>query len=144
MFLKLSLLIVLIIIDQGSKYLVEKKLSINQSIKIITDKIKITSVRNKGAALGIFEGQRSLFIIISFVVLTVFSYLLIKETQMISSLTYIFLISGTCGNLIDRIIRKEVIDFIDLTIFRYKLPIFNFADLFLAVGVILLIISDIL
>ena len=87
---------------------------------------------------------KGLFIaIISLVVLTVFSYLLIKEVHIILILVYVLIISGTCGNLIDRIFRKSVIDFIDLTLFGYNLPIFNFADLFLALGFIGFLFNDI-
>lgn len=143
MLIKITMISIFIIIDQFTKFLVARKLSLNQSINIVSHYLKITSIRNKGAALGIFEGQRSLFIIIPLVVLTVFSYLLIKEVHIILILVYVLIISGTCGNLIDRIFRKSVIDFIDLTLFGYNLPIFNFADLFLALGFIGFLFNDI-
>lgn len=143
MFINILVICILIIMDQISKLLVVIKMNENKSHTVIPRYLKITSIRNRGAALGILEGQRNLFIIISFVVLIVFTYLLINEKTFYNSLTYIFIISGTVGNLLDRIIRKEVVDFIDITIFRINFPIFNFADFYLFLGIINLMISEI-
>src|SRR5690554_946378 len=110
------LVIILLLIDQVTKLIVALKLQLNQSITIIPRHLKITSIRNKGAANGILEGERSLLIIISLIATFIFSYLLITEKS--STIALIFIVSGTVGNLIDRIFRGEVIDFIAIKCFN--------------------------
>lgn len=136
------LVIILLLIDQVTKLIVALKLQINQSITIIPRHLKITSIRNKGATNGILEGERSLLIIISLIATFIFSYLLITEKS--STIALIFIVSGTVGNLIDRIFRGEVIDFIAIKCFNYEFPIFNFADFYLLLGMIIFLFYEII
>ena len=128
------------VIDFLSKIVISNKLELGQSKKIINNFFYITYVRNKGAAWSILEDQRILLLII-----TVFSLFLINKymnKEKLSSLeewTYGIIIGGIFGNLFDRIIYKNVIDFLDFKIFGYDYPVFNFADTFIVTGIILLI-----
>ena len=107
------MILFLIILDQVSKYL-------------------FGFVQNTGALFGLFSGQRILLITLSFVILGILIYYYPERKYRIG---LNLLIAGTIGNLIDRIYFGYVRDFIDLTIW----PVFNFADVYVTVGVLYLI-----
>ena len=64
-----------------------------------------------------------------------------KNVELLDTLTYSLLLGGVAGNLIDRIIHGDVIDYIGLKIFGYNFPIFNFADICIVLSVILIFAS---
>ena len=70
-------------------------------------------------------------------------YYLIKEIKnsvdKLSIIVLSFILSGAIGNLIDRLFRGYVVDFISFTLFGIEMPLFNIADIFISIGVILLI-----
>ncbi|MFS0782380.1 signal peptidase II [Bacillus sp. 1P06AnD] len=134
--------LILIALDQVTKYAIVKNMELGESIQVIGDFLHITSHRNTGAAWGILEGQMWLFYLITIVVVAVLVYYMQKmsKTHVLVGLSLAFMLGGAIGNFIDRIFRKEVVDFIDTNIFGYDFPIFNVADAALTVGVALLII----
>lgn len=117
---KLILVFLIIALDQLSKFIFTDK---NFGI--------INYITNTGMVFGFLKGYNSLFIIITmFFVLFIF-YLFLKE----KNIGYSFILSGAIGNLIDRILFGFVRDFIDLRIW----PVFNLADSFMVIGILLLI-----
>lgn len=135
--------IILLTLDQISKILVIKLLSFKEPITIIKNFFYLTYIQNKGAAFSILTGERILLILISIIIII---YLInyIKKNKPQTKLDYIsisLVIGGALGNLIDRIIRGSVVDFLDFHIFSYNFPVFNLADTFITIGVILLIIN---
>lgn len=139
----LLFVVVGIIIDQVTKYFAINYLKDQGSVKVINKFLYFNYTENDGAAWGMFEGKLWLFYIITIFALGLFVYMLKDfdlKNNLIYSIALSLIISGTLGNFIDRIFRKFVVDFIDMDIFSYKsFPIFNFADIFLTVGVGLLI-----
>ncbi|MEB7732905.1 signal peptidase II [Mammaliicoccus sciuri] len=137
-----TFIIILIALDQLTKFLIVKSLEVGESIKVISNFIYITSHRNQGAAWGILQGKMWLFYIVTIVVLVILFMFFKNEgygrpdVQLGLSL----LIAGSIGNFIDRLFRGEVVDFVDTYIFSYNFPIFNVADAALTLGVIVLII----
>ena len=129
-------------LDQLTKWLVVEKMSLGERIQVIENFLYITSHRNRGAAWGILQGQMWLFYIITVVVIIFIVYYMKKyaEGKPLLLLTFSLLLGGAIGNFFDRLLRKEVVDFIDVYIFSYDFPIFNVADSALTIGVILLII----
>lgn len=120
------LLIFLILLDQLTKFYFKNK---NFFIFHYTE--------NTGAAFSILQNKINLLIIISIIVALITIYYLIKlKLSKKLELSLILILSGTLGNLIDRIFLKFVRDFIDLRIW----PIFNLADFYNVAGFILLII----
>lgn len=122
--------LVLIILDQWTKYLVVTKMEIGQSIPIIENFFYLTSHRNQGAAWGILQGQMWFFYIITVVVIGFVIYYLQqmgKQSRLVGTALSLIL-AGAVGNFIDRIFRKEVVDFANTYIFTYDFPIFNVAD----------------
>ncbi|WP_281975606.1 signal peptidase II [Halobacillus litoralis] len=135
--------ILLIFIDQWTKWLVVTKMDIGQSIQIIENIFYLTSHRNQGAAWGILQGQMWFFYIITVVVIGFVIYYLHqygKESRFIG-IALSLILAGAIGNFIDRVVRKEVVDFANTYIFSYNFPIFNVADSALVIGVIFVMIA---
>lgn len=135
--------VICIIIDQLSKALLNHFLELNQSINVIPSFFSITYVRNEGAAWSLFSGNQIFLIMMSFLALyVIFTYFI--KNKMLTRLeiwSYGLLLGGIFGNLIDRMIRRYVTDFLDFTIFTYHFPVFNIADICIVIGVFLTIIS---
>ncbi len=132
-----------IVLDQMSKMIVESFMELYDSITLIPNFFKITYVRNTGAAFSMLEGKMIFFYIISIVALVLMFYYLIKadKKNYLMRSALILMIAGTIGNFIDRLAFQFVRDFLDFTIFGYDFAIFNVADSFLVIGVIILIIE---
>lgn len=132
--------IIFLLIDQISKGLINLYMNVNESIKLF-DLLSITYVHNTGAAFSMLEGARWLFIILGIVAMNVIFIFFIKDKELnnFEIITYSLLLSGIMGNLIDRFLYGYVIDFIDVNIFNFA--IFNLADSFMVIGVILLMIG---
>lgn len=135
-------IVIIIALDQLTKYMIVKSLEIGDSIKVIKNLLYITSHRNEGAAWGILQGKMWLFYIVTIVVLVILIMFFKSEGygKPLIQFGLSLLIAGSIGNFIDRLFRSEVVDFIDTYIFDYNFPIFNVADAALTIGVIVLII----
>jgi len=142
-FLYYILAIVIIALDQLTKWLIVKNMELGESMTIVENFLYITSHRNQGAAWGILQGQMWFFYIITTVVIVGIIYYMAKHTKgnILLGISLGLMLGGAIGNFIDRIFRKEVVDFVDTYIFGYDFPIFNVADSALVVGVILLMIQ---
>lgn len=123
--------IVIVIIDQLSKFLV-----IDKNISIIPNFIEFNYTQNTGGAFGI--GRINFILIISIIIIIGIIVFLIKEnTKITNYIPFVLLLSGSIGNLIDRIFKGYVIDFIDINILDF--PNFNIADISIVSGVIVLL-----
>lgn len=133
----------IIILDQITKWLVVSKMHFGESITVIENILYITSHRNRGAAWGILQGQMWLFYAITLIVIVGIIYYMQKAVKgkPLLGLALAFMLGGAIGNFIDRVIRKEVVDFIHTFIFGYNFPVFNIADSSLVIGVALLMIQ---
>lgn len=136
--------IILLIIDQVLKQLVLMNISYQETISIIPNFFYLTQVRNTGGAWSILSGNTIFLLILSFFVLVgIFYYLQKKETMpRLEEISYILLLGGILGNLIDRICYKGVIDYLGFIFGNYYFPVFNFADICIVCGVILLLIGN--
>ncbi|MDC3412852.1 signal peptidase II [Aquibacillus sp. 3ASR75-11] len=136
----------MIAIDQLSKWYVVKSMELGESIPVIENFFYITSHRNQGAAWGILQGRMMFFYIITTIVIIIVMYYM-KQYAKESKLMGVglgFVLGGAIGNFIDRLFRKEVVDFFDVYIGSYNYPIFNVSDSSLVVGVILILIATFL
>lgn len=133
-----SIVLLILFLDQISKSLAVKTVSLHQSIPVIKGFFYITLVHNRGAAFGILKNHAYLFIAISiFAIILISLTLLSRQRHKITSLYTISLgliLAGAAGNLIDRISLGYVIDFLDFRIW----PVFNVADSAISVGAVLL------
>lgn len=138
--------LVVILVDQLSKWFIVEKMDVYESIVVIENFFNITSHRNKGAAWGILQDQMIFFYIITLIVVIGIIYYMQKYAKQSPLLATALglLLGGAIGNFIDRLFRKEVVDFLDFQIINYNYPIFNIADSALVIGVGLLIIFTII
>lgn len=135
----ISLLILLLILfDQGIKLLVLKTI-VDKPVIIIDNFLKFIFVKNTGAAFGFLGNSTNILVILTVMLL----YYLINEIRRnidskLSIVSLSLIISGAIGNLIDRLFRGYVIDYISFTLFKREMAVFNAADIFITFGVILL------
>ena len=118
-------------------------MSFGQSITIIPNFFSITLVGNTGGAFSILSSSTILLIVISIVFLNLIYFLFIRGKKLsdFDQVTYGILIGGITGNLIDRVVHMQVIDYLDFNIFGYAFPIFNLADIAIVISMFLLIIQ---
>ena len=130
------------IIDLISKILVTKLLEVGESIKVIKNFFYITLCHNNGAAFSILKDQQVLLIVITVVTLFfIYKYMNKEKIEGLEGYAFSMITGGIIGNLFDRIIYNYVIDFLDFKIFSYDYPVFNLADSFIVIGVILLFVN---
>jgi len=135
----LSLSIFIILIDQFTKYLMfnNYKIFINKDFLLF----RLDFVKNYGAAFNIFSGSRILLSFISIVFSILLIYLILSKNtfKSLDLYSYSFILGGTIGNGMDRILKGFVIDFINLNIINF--PVFNIADISINIGFIFLLYS---
>ena len=133
----LSLSIFIIFIDQYTKYIMfnNYKIFINKDFLIF----KLDYVKNYGAAFNILSGNRILLSFLSFIFSISLIYLILRKNTLnqFDLTAYSFILGGTIGNGIDRILKGFVIDFINLNIINF--PVFNIADISINIGFIILL-----
>lgn len=135
--------IISLLLDIGSKLLVSKIFILNESKTIIDNFLNITYVRNTGAAWSILDNNTWIVTVISLlIIIGIICYVYRNRvSKKILKIGYGLILGGAIGNFIDRIVYGYVIDFIDIDIFGWNYPIFNLADMFIVVGVILVMID---
>ncbi|MFD2925447.1 signal peptidase II [Halobacillus naozhouensis] len=133
----------IVAIDQLTKWIIVRTMEIRESIPVIEDFFYITSHRNRGAAWGILQGQMWFFYIVTVIVIGVIIYYMgqyAKQSRFVG-VALALILGGAIGNFIDRLFRKEVVDFLNFYIGNYNFPIFNVADSSLVIGVIFVLIA---
>ncbi len=131
---------VLIFIDFIVKSLAYNHLSFGKVIVLLPNAVRLLYLKNTGAAFGILKGNQGFLVFFALCVCLYIIYYVQRELpkNRMQLFGLIFLFSGTVGNLLNRICLGGVIDYIDLF---GRWPVFNLADIFINIGIILLIIS---
>ncbi len=133
---------VLVVLDHITKHMALLRLKPIQNMTVWNGFLDFTYVENRGAAFGMLTGQRWLFILLTIVVTIFILYAFWKLPRakeyywLRGALLLIF--AGAIGNMIDRILRGYVVDFLEFTWIRW--PVFNLADIYVVTGTILLLI----
>ena len=119
-------------------------MNVHDSIPVIKDFFFISYFRNTGGAWSILNNHTWLLTVVSFVIIIFLIYYVYKNKpkNKLEIVGYSMILGGSVGNFLDRIIYGYVIDFLDFNIFGYNFPIFNFADTFIVLGVIILVIYN--
>ena len=138
---------ILVLADQISKTIVVKTMSLYESIPVIQNFFHFTYITNDGMAFGInFPFGYYIFTSVS-ILLThfLFWYLWsVRTHSIVIRLGISFIIAGAIGNLIDRIFLGAVIDFLDFMIGNFHWYVFNLADSYVTVGMVLVLIDSII
>lgn len=133
--------VLLIALDQWTKYMVLLHVKPIDSIPLIPGILSFTYHENRGAVWGIMQGQISILIVTTVIILTVvlWIYSRIPDTKKYRWLHFIavLVIAGAIGNFIDRLFRHYVVDFIYFELIDF--PIFNVADMYVVIAAFLLI-----
>lgn len=157
------LTLLIVAIDQATKYLAFVFLRPRHSVSIIGDFLRFTYLENPGLAFGIeVENKLLLHSLSILAVLVIFYYLFKLRDHTILRFSFAAILGGAIGNLIDRLLRGRVIDFVDLDSFDLQFPggrflfwelpatlmnrwpIFNVADMTVSVGMLLIIVTALL
>lgn len=131
--------LLLFALDQLFKQLVQKFMHFGQSIPLFNNVVKLTYVRNTGAAFSMFVGFSPYLAVVGLIVTAVVIYYhyRVPANNILMQLGLSCLLGGSIGNLADRLVRHYVIDYVDITIW----PVFNFADIMINLGVLLIALN---
>ena len=140
--LKILIFLLLVLFDILSKYIVFNYIDLYQFIKI-TYFFDITHIHNFGVSFGLFSGTISplYLIIIGLLVVSFIIFLLVNAQDKLEQWGLFIIICGALANIIDRVMNGYVIDFIYLHINQYYWPAFNFADIYISIGIIMIIVN---
>lgn len=147
----LSLAVLVVALDQWSKWLIERDLERFDSITVIPGFFSLLNVRNTGIAFGLLPSHGSLWgtailIVLGLVALGVVTYYFLRAPteQVLLLLALALVMGGAVGNLIDRVMLGAVTDFLDVYVGEHHWPTFNVADSAISIGIALLAIETLL
>ena len=129
------------VVDQLSKLYITGTFGITDHMTLIPGLIDIVYVENSGAAFSMLDGHTWLLGLVSAIFCVAITVYMLKQKpkQPIQIIAAGLLLGGALGNGFDRIFRGFVVDFIELTLFKF--PVFNFADIAITVGAALIVIQ---
>ena len=129
-------------LDLLSKYLVKNNFNINQRVEI-NSYFDLIYIQNYGVSFGLLSGSVPywILILIGLIVVILISYLMIISKKKIERIAYFVIIIGAISNMLDRFINTYVVDFILLHYKQFYWPAFNLADIYITIGIIMLIMS---
>ena len=139
---KIFLIIFLIILDLFVKQVIYRLIELNNFIKI-SSFLDLAHIHNFGIAFGLFSNlfPSWLFVIVASIV-TVFLFILfIKSKKFLEKWGYICILAGGLSNILDRAINGYVLDYIYLHYKEFYWPAFNFADVYISIGLCILLIE---
>lgn len=134
-------IVLLTLIDQLSKYLIMNYMYNGEVISVIPHVLQFRYLQNRGAAFGMMSGRTIFLAVFTLAVIIVCAWLLFTERieGTLKQTAMVLILSGGIGNLIDRIFRHYVVDFMEFTFVDFA--VFNFADCCVTIGAALLIIA---
>jgi len=139
--------VLIIVLDQLTKFIVHSTMNLYDSIQVVPYLLNFTYIRNEGIAFGIyFEGAETIFIVLP-ILITIYLFYLLKNEEFqdkFSQIALFLIIAGAVGNIIDRIFRGYVVDFIDFHLNGMHWYVFNIADSSVTIGLIFLLYSSII
>ncbi len=139
---KIFILILLVSLDIVTKNLVFNYIDLYDFIPILFF-LELTHIHNFGVSFGFLSGIVSpwILILIGLLVVGFITYLMFNSKDLLEKWGLFIIISGAISNIIDRIINGYVIDFIYLHISNFYWPAFNFADIYISIGILMVIIN---
>ena len=141
--MKLLILILLIILDFLSKKIIFDFIELYKTISIVPF-LDITHIHNYGISFGLFAGVLPMWLIVSFGVIIIIFLLfwMFNVSGELEKWGILLIIAGAISNIGDRLMNNYVLDFIFLHYKQYYWPAFNLADIYITVGVVIIIIES--
>ena len=139
MFLYLLVIVLCVWLDQLTKWLAVTFLRGASSFVLIPGALQLTYVENRGAAFGILQDKRWVFLVVSSVAIVALFVFFLRKRDSLHPLArwgIVLVIAGGLGNMIDRVLMGYVVDFVDFVLIHFA--VFNAADSFVTVGAALL------
>lgn len=135
--LETAVIILLVILDQAVKYLVKTNIPLGGSAPFLPGILGLTHIHNEGAAFSMLTGARWFFVVLTVVFLVFGLWVLWKKKlrHPLGTWSWVLVLAGAAGNLIDRCLYGYVVDMFEVQFMRFA--IFNVADIFVVVGGIL-------
>lgn len=128
--------------DQFTKDLAVEKLKNQRAFVLIKNVFELNYLENRGAAFGVFQNQKYMFLITGVLMLLIVLYVLIKMPEGKKYYWFeaamVLMAGGAIGNMIDRIAQNYVVDFFYFVLINF--PIFNMADVYVTVSCVILAI----
>lgn len=141
----LPILLAAVALDQLTKRIVVSTMVLGSSVTVIPHVFSFTFITNDGAAWGMLDDHRWVFMVLSVVGILAFAAYLFgkRESAPFMDTALSLIIGGGVGNMIDRVLSGEVVDFLDATFMDVfgGFPIFNVADCFVCIGAVMLLVS---
>ncbi len=139
---KIFIFLLLLLSDLITKYIVFNHIDLFQFIKI-TSFLDITHIHNFGVSFGLFAGiiPSLVLIIVGLLVVFFIIFLYLNSKDKLERWGLFIIICGAIGNIIDRLINGYVIDFIYFHFNQYYWPAFNFADIYISIGIMMIILN---
>ena len=136
------ILVFFVFCDLITKFFIKNNFLINESKKV-NSFLDIVYIQNYGVSFGFLSGLVSywILVIVGLLVTSLIYYLMIRSYKRLEKLGYFIIIIGALSNILDRIINSYVVDFISLHYYDFYWPAFNLADIYITIGIIMLIIS---
>jgi signal peptidase II len=123
-----SLVAVIVLLDQITKYVVKSTMHLYQSIEVIGNFLRLTYIENPGMAFGIQFENKFWFTVLSVLAAAIVVIYLVRmaNERFVFRFSLALILGGAIGNLIDRLLYGRVVDFVDVEFFDISLPAFNF------------------
>ena len=147
-YLNFSLVLFIFLIDRISKLFVIHKDKLNFNSELYSSKfLNIHLIWNEGIAFGLFSfNEDNLYNLLTFFIFVVIIFIifLIRKSDVVRKYALLLVLAGALGNFFDRLIYKAVPDFIDFHVGNFHWFIFNIADIFITIGIIIMIVYELI
>jgi len=136
------LIIFLVLLDLLVKQIIFYLIDLNNFI-YLTSFFDLTHIHNFGISFGLFSGlfPSWFFVLIGSMIIIFLFSLFLKSKNILEKLGYAFILAGALGNILDRAINGFVIDFIYIHYKDFYWPAFNFADIYISIGVLIILLQ---
>lgn len=135
-----AVVLAVVALDRWTKHWASASLPFNQPVRVVGDYLRLTYTRNSGVAFGIGQGTGFPYAIFSIAAILVILWMFARGragADPLRRFSLALILGGALGNLVDRLVTGEVVDFLEVGVPRWHWPVFNVADSAVTVGVLL-------
>ena len=142
----ISLTFLIFLLDRVSKiYVINLDKKLSGSEIFLSEYLNIILIWNEGIAFGLLSFyQENLYNLLTFLIILIIFFILVMtfKSSGLKKIALIMILGGALGNVFDRILYKDVLDFLDLHIGNFHWFVFNVADIFITLGIFFMILLE--